>query len=83
MLLISALACLNSANLGYEVGSIGGAALLIRDEYGWNDVQTEWFIASANMVAVLGGLVTPFIADGAQLLNFSAHRRVQTFFSVS
>lgn len=43
--LLALIACLNSTNLGYDIGSVGGASILMQDEMGWSDVQTEWFVA--------------------------------------
>jgi len=37
------MACLNSTNLGYDVGSIGGSALLIKVDLGWNNTQVHDF----------------------------------------
>ena len=43
--LLALIACLNSTNLGYDIGSVGGASILMQDQLGWTDVQTEWFVA--------------------------------------
>jgi len=32
--LLTAMACLNSCNMGYDVGSTGGAAILMKEEMG-------------------------------------------------
>ena len=69
MYIISLVACMNSCNLGYEVGSVGGASLLMQNQYGWTDTQTEWFVAIANIFAIVGGLGTPLVADGKNTLE--------------
>jgi hypothetical protein len=43
--LLALIACLNSCNLGYDIGSVGGASLLMQEQMGWSDFQTEWFVA--------------------------------------
>ena len=69
---LTGLACLNSINLGYDVGCVGGAALIMRDDMDWSALQTESFVASANLVAVLGALLAPRLCDGfGRLRTFS------------
>jgi hypothetical protein len=41
---VAAMACLNSCNLGYDVGSVGGAALLMQEEFGWSSGQLSFYI---------------------------------------
>jgi hypothetical protein len=43
--MLALIACLNSTNLGFDTGSVGGASILMQDPYNWSDVQTEWFVA--------------------------------------
>jgi len=39
--MLTAIACLNSCNLGYDVGSTGGAALLMKDQMGWKMIEVS------------------------------------------
>lgn len=41
---VAAMACLNSCNLGYDVGSVGGAALLMQEEFGWSSGQLSFYV---------------------------------------
>lgn len=43
--MLALIACLNSTNLGFDIGSVGGASLLMQEQMDWSDVQTEWFVA--------------------------------------
>ena len=79
--LLAFIACLNSTNLGYDIGiqlhrrhcieflhksasgSVGGASVLMRDQLNWTRLQTEWFVASANFVAVGGAMIAPILCD--------------------
>jgi len=42
--LVAGMACLKSCNLGYDVGSVGGAALLMQEEFGWSSGQLSFYI---------------------------------------
>lgn len=44
--LVAAMACLNSCNLGYDVGSVGGAALLMQEEFGWSSGQLSFYVGT-------------------------------------
>lgn len=48
--LLALIACLNSTNLGFDIGSVGGASLLMQEQMDWTDVQTEWFVARSVML---------------------------------
>lgn len=61
--LLSGIACLNGCNLGYDVGSAGGAAVLMREQMGWTEVQTETYVGCINLVAAAGGLVAGPLCD--------------------
>jgi hypothetical protein len=43
--MLALIACLNSTNLGFDIGSVGGASILMQDDMNWTDIQTEWFVA--------------------------------------
>jgi len=43
---VAAMACLNSCNLGYDVGSVGGAALLMQEEFGWSSWQLSFYVGT-------------------------------------
>lgn len=34
------------------VGSVGGAEVLIREQKNWSRIQTEWFVAAPNFIAI-------------------------------
>mmetsp|Transcript_20678 Transcript_20678/g.62912 ORF Transcript_20678/g.62912 Transcript_20678/m.62912 type:complete len:556 (-) Transcript_20678:1338-3005(-) len=57
------IACLNSLNLGYDVGSIGGGALLVQDDLGLSDEEVQIFIGAASIMSVFGALLAPALCD--------------------
>lgn len=61
--MLTAIACLNSCNLGYDIGSVGGAALLMREQMGWSVVQLGLFVGSINFFSVAGALNAGMVLD--------------------
>lgn len=60
---LAACACLNSCNLGYDVGSVGGAALLMREEFGWSSWELGFYVGSINFFCIPGALGAGYICD--------------------
>lgn len=54
---LAACACLNSCNLGYDVGSVGGAALLMKEEFGWTYWEEGFYIGCVRGCCGRVGLV--------------------------
>ena len=63
VILLAFFACLNSCNLGYDTGAMGGAALTMQDEMGWSDNQTEIYIGCVNILAIFGSLLASPLCD--------------------
>merc|ERR1719204_3000865 len=63
VLLSASCACLNSSILGYDIGVVGGAMVLIRDEFNLSDFQWATLISIVNLVAILGAVMSGCIAS--------------------
>lgn len=61
---MAAIGCMNACNLGYDIGCSGGAAVLMSEELGWTEVQTEMYVGCINIVAAFGGLLSGPLCDG-------------------
>lgn len=61
--MLAGIACLNSCNLGYDIGSVGGAALLMREQMGWTMGQQSIFIGCINFFSIIGALNASLILD--------------------
>lgn len=50
---VAAMACLNSCNLGYDVGSVGGAALLMQEEFEWSSWDLSFYVGTFGPLNIL------------------------------
>jgi sugar porter (SP) family MFS transporter len=56
-------ACLNSCNLGYDIGIGTQAGRLIQDDLGLTRVQRELFVGSIDFWAMFGALSAQYVSD--------------------
>ena len=47
----------------YDVGSVGGAALLMREDLGWTKWQVGFFVGSINFFCIAGALNAGLVCD--------------------
>ena len=62
--LLASMAALNSANLGYDIGIMGGAATFIKEDWHLSDVQISLLVGVLNFCAIGGAAVAQVIIDG-------------------
>lgn len=60
---IATCACFNSCNLGYDVGSVGGAALLMKEYFGWSEWDLGFYVGSINFFAIIGAFNAGIVCD--------------------
>ena len=54
---------MDSLLLGYDIGCISGILLFVQEEFALSSHQTEVFASAMNSAAILGALVSGWIAD--------------------
>lgn len=60
---LTACACLNSCNLGYDIGSVGGAALLMQEHLGWSEWELSFYVGSINFFCIIGAMNAGLFCD--------------------
>jgi MFS family permease len=60
---LAACACLNSCNLGYDIGSVGGAAMLMKEHFGWTSWEEGFYVGSINFFCIAGAFNAAYICD--------------------
>lgn len=60
---LTACACLNSCNLGYDIGSVGGAALLMQEHLGWSQWELSFYVGSINFFCIIGAANAGLFSD--------------------
>ena len=63
VLIVAGIAALNSANLGYEIGVMAGAALRVQDDWSLSDVKVEVLVGILNACAIAGAAVAHYVVD--------------------
>ena len=61
--LLAFVAALNSANLGYDIGVMSGAALYVQEDWDLTDVQVEILVGILNGCAIGGAAVAHYVID--------------------
>ena len=61
--LLTFIAALNSANLGYDIGVMSGAALYVQEDMDLSDVQVEVLVGILNGCAIFGAAVAHVLID--------------------
>ena len=56
-------ACINSCNLGFDIGATTNVGPLVEAEFGLTTAERELFVASLNFWAIFGGLMSNWICD--------------------
>ena len=54
---------MDSLLLGYDIGCVSGILLFVQEEFGLTSHQAETFAAAMNSAAILGALVSGWVAD--------------------
>ena len=63
VLIVAGIAALNSANLGYDIGVMAGAALRVQDDWSLSDVKVEVLVGILNACAIAGAAVAHYVVD--------------------
>ena len=63
LLVATGCAALNSANLGFDIGVIGGAAVFIVQDFTLSEVETEVLMGVLNFCAIIGAAVSHVLTD--------------------
>ena len=63
VLIVTGIAALNSANLGYDIGVMAGAALRVQDDWSLSDVKVEDLVGILNACAIAGAAVAHYVVD--------------------
>ena len=63
VLAVALLSSLDSMLLGYDIGCVSGIIPFVQEEFGLTNHQVETFAAAMNSFAVVGALVSGWIAD--------------------
>uniref|UniRef100_A0A7S0LIW5 Major facilitator superfamily (MFS) profile domain-containing protein n=1 Tax=Coccolithus braarudii TaxID=221442 RepID=A0A7S0LIW5_9EUKA len=56
-------AAMDSLLLGYDIGCVSGILLFVQEEFGLSSAQAETFAAAMNSAAIIGALVSGWVAD--------------------
>ena len=63
VLIVAGIAALNSANLGYDIGVMAGAALRVQDDWSLSDVKVEVLVGILNACAIAGAAIAHYVVD--------------------
>ena len=63
VLIVAGIAALNSANLGYDIGVMAGAALRVQENWSLSDVKVEVLVGILNACAIAGAAVAHYVVD--------------------